>query len=137
MQDNDKSRKPRKRDLEKARISNKRDYEKNGAKYQARVGRRNAQLKMAALEAHRNLRNGIHTCWCQRCKSTVHPAALEFHHRDPESKLFNISSAVVRPRQYSWDMILAEIAKCDVICSNRHRTEHSTRSYEGLWDEAA
>jgi len=49
--------------------------------------------------------------------------ALDFHHRDGEEKTMRISKM---PRSgYSKDVILEEINKCDVICSNCHRVKHS------------
>ena len=58
-----------------------------------------------------------------KCKcGEDHPAALDFHHRNSQEKDFEISVAI--GWGYSWERILAEIAKCDVICSNCHRKLH-------------
>lgn len=43
---------------------------------------------------------------------------LCFHHRNPEEKVMNIS--VMQSKLYSMDRLLAEIAKCDVLCANCH-----------------
>ena len=66
--------------------------------------------------------------WLDEYKATLsckcgesHPACLEFHHRDPSTKLFRISQA----KHESRERILIEMAKCDVICSNCHRKLHS------------
>lgn len=56
---------------------------------------------------------------CARCPET-HPWCLEFHHRDPKTKLFLPNAAKKR----SLGALLAEIAKCDVLCSNCHRKLH-------------
>lgn len=45
------------------------------------------------------------------------PVVLDFHHRDPSQKLFNIGTA----RGKSVPKVVAEIAKCDVVCANCHR----------------
>lgn len=58
---------------------------------------------------------------CSRC-GFDHPAALQFHHREPSEKAFNLASAVSDGK--SWETILAEIAKCDVLCANCHAIEH-------------
>jgi hypothetical protein len=42
---------------------------------------------------------------------------MEFHHRNPRTKKFNISAGAYR----ATSVVLAEIAKCDVICSNCHQ----------------
>ena len=52
-----------------------------------------------------------------------HPACLDFHHRDPREKVM-ILSKVTNQRGWSIERILAEIAKCEVICANCHRKEH-------------
>lgn len=59
--------------------------------------------------------------FCVRCGFN-HPAALEFHHLDPLQKSFSIGQFDGR----SWETILEEIAKCELICSNCHRIEHDT-----------
>lgn len=43
---------------------------------------------------------------------------LEFHHRDPNEKIENISSMI---RSYSLAVLKEEINKCDVLCANCHR----------------
>ena len=60
---------------------------------------------------------------CADCGYNQHPAALDFDHRDGEAKLFNISARLTR----SWDSILAEVNKCDVVCACCHRI----RTHEG------
>jgi hypothetical protein len=62
------------------------------------------------------------TLRCQQCGFS-HPAALDFHHRDPKQKLFSVSVAATTAGQ-SRESILAEIAKCDVLCANCHRILH-------------
>jgi hypothetical protein len=57
---------------------------------------------------------------CKECRER-HPACLEFHHRDPEQKEFLISSVAFRLTETK---MLAEIEKCDVLCSNCHRKLH-------------
>lgn len=62
------------------------------------------------------------TLKCEKCGFS-HPAALDFHHRDPKTKLFDIS--LTKITQSNQEKIFAEIAKCDVLCANCHRIEHS------------
>ena len=50
------------------------------------------------------------------------PVVLEFDHlRD---KLFDISAALIQRR---WSAVLAEIAKCEVVCANCHRRRTARR----------
>lgn len=59
-----------------------------------------------------------------KCKScgTDHPAVLDFHHRNPDEKLYEVSN--MPWRSISKKKILEEIAKCDVYCANCHRILH-------------
>lgn len=56
---------------------------------------------------------------CARCGYNEHPAALEFDHLPGTVKLFNVGSMAAAKR--SWETIMAEIAKCQVVCANCHR----------------
>ena len=58
---------------------------------------------------------------CGECGET-HISCLVFHHRDPKTKLFNVSdhSCVTSSKK----RILAEITKCDVLCKNCHSKLH-------------
>lgn len=47
---------------------------------------------------------------------------LAFHHRDRETKLFNLAQAVASKKTIK--SIYKEIAKCDVLCHNHHRILH-------------
>lgn len=47
--------------------------------------------------------------------------ALQFHHRDPETKRHTVASLGDRA---SWELIEEEISKCDVLCANCHQIEH-------------
>jgi len=48
--------------------------------------------------------------------------ALEFHHLDPTTKEFGISTEGI-PRR--WDKIEAELKKCVLLCANCHREVHA------------
>jgi hypothetical protein len=61
------------------------------------------------------------TLECARCGEN-HPATLQFHHRDPQKKDFNLSEAV--NDGYSIERIKREVAKCAVLCANCHAKEH-------------
>lgn len=63
---------------------------------------------------------------CFRCPEE-HPACLQFHHRDPTTKLFNITTKILAtPKKYPWETaILPEIEKCDLLCANCHAKSHS------------
>ena len=56
---------------------------------------------------------------CTDCGYRGHPAALDFDHRPGTEKKLGISHAI--RRESSLEKILAEVAKCDVVCANCHR----------------
>ena len=67
---------------------------------------------------------------CRDCKES-NPICLDFHHNDPEGKLESVSSLVRSQRDI--DVILTEMKKCTVICSNCHRKLHAQeRQQEGI-----
>jgi len=57
-----------------------------------------------------------------------HPATLQFHHRDPSQKEFNVSEFVTR-NLGSIDKLNKEIEKCDVVCANCHLKYHYYHSH--------
>lgn len=57
---------------------------------------------------------------CARCGETT-VECLQFHHRDPSQKVLDVSATIAR---WSRERILAEIAKCDVLCANCHLKHH-------------
>jgi hypothetical protein len=54
---------------------------------------------------------------CQDCGGSFPSCAMDFDHRDPSEKQFDIGKTVTR----AWDKILLEIDKCDIVCANCHR----------------
>jgi predicted HNH restriction endonuclease len=61
---------------------------------------------------------------CNRCGWTGNLAAFEFHHKDPEEKEFEMGNMANK----AWDVLKIEIEKCELLCSNCHRIEHTDRS---------
>jgi 5-methylcytosine-specific restriction endonuclease McrA len=60
---------------------------------------------------------------CSICGYCKNYAALEFHHRNPENKTFNLDSRKLS--NTNWASILLELEKCDLLCSNCHAETHS------------
>ena len=59
---------------------------------------------------------------CMSCGYDDCIAALDFHHRVPAEKLFGINGQ--SPGKYSWEQVLEELEKCDLLCANCHREHH-------------
>jgi hypothetical protein len=56
---------------------------------------------------------------CGHCGYDKNSHALDFHHREPDKKSFDVSSYMSRHLL----KVLEEIDKCDVLCANCHRIE--------------
>lgn len=62
---------------------------------------------------------------CKRCNQQQHPAVFEFHHRNPDEKDRDPSKLL----GLSWEKIVQELDKCDLLCANCHRLTHHGDSY--------
>lgn len=101
---------------EKIKARAKAHYEANAEKVKERERNRRLIRKQAAA----SLLGGK----CMRCDQ-AHPAALDFHHRDPAEKLFAIGDMIMSTRQVAKEDFENEIMKCDLLCKNCHAIEHS------------
>jgi transposase len=57
---------------------------------------------------------------CLDCGYKGSQQVYDFHHRDPKEKEFDWR----KMRMRSWDSILKELDKCDLVCANCHRLRH-------------
>jgi hypothetical protein len=64
---------------------------------------------------------------CADCGGTFDPCQMDFDHRVPTEKSFFIARGSLKNRA----VLLAEIAKCDVVCANCHRLR--TRRQHRAW----
>lgn len=66
---------------------------------------------------------------CVRCGYDRCIEALEFHHRDPSTKVRTVSTG----NTSSFESSLAEAEKCDLVCANCHR-EIEAEPFKARWD---
>lgn len=60
------------------------------------------------------------------------PIVLEFDHRDPTTKKFDVCTGI--NHGYSQKAIMEEIPKCDVRCANCHRRKTAEQvGYRKIW----
>ena len=62
---------------------------------------------------------------CQQCGykfNGYNIPAFQFHHRDPDQKDFKIGGVAHK----SWDVLVEELKKCDLLCANCHNMIHSS-----------
>ena len=55
---------------------------------------------------------------CAQCGYDRCIVALEFHHRDPATKKFNLGKDNLLK---AWEIVQTEAQKCDLLCANCHR----------------
>ena len=67
---------------------------------------------------------------CEKCGYNKCIAALDFHHKNPEEKIYDVKSLMNR----KWELIQEEIDKCILLCSNCHREEHWNERRKKLAD---
>ncbi len=75
------------------------------------------------MKTHKAFINAQKNIPCMDCSDTFPNICMDFDHRPDEEKLFNLAAAWTRSK----DKIIAEIAKCDVVCSNCHRLRTEKR----------
>jgi hypothetical protein len=68
---------------------------------------------------------------CEVCGYCQNIAALDFHHKDPSEKDFQIS----RGNYLGWTKLVPELDKCTLLCSNCHREEHDALRSSRLKDQ--
>ncbi|MEI6478005.1 MAG: hypothetical protein WCO52_03390 [bacterium] len=100
---------------EKLREYRRRWYHRNAEHAKAKVVERRTGLTQLIEAIKMNAS-------CEACGEND-PCCLDFHHRDPGTKEATIAGIA---RQKSWKMerIMAEIAKCAILCANCHRKYH-------------
>ncbi len=57
---------------------------------------------------------------CADCGGRFPYYVFEFHHLDPSKKDMQFNQL----RRRAWDRIVAELAKCVMVCANCHRVRH-------------
>jgi hypothetical protein len=81
------------------------------------IGRKRAHWRASAA-----MLNELRDVPCADCGRRFPSCVMQFDHRDPATKRF----VVARMRSRAHATILAEVAKCDIVCANCHRV----RTYE-------
>lgn len=59
---------------------------------------------------------------CKMCGYNTCYRALTFHHKDPSTKKFTLDSGNLF--RYTWDAIIEESKKCELLCQNCHAELH-------------
>lgn len=98
---------------EKMRAYRKKWYGENKGKQKALVLDRKRRLRKWLWEYKKTLK-------CKLCPED-HPACLDFHHQT-DDKLVDVAN--IESHGFGLKKLMAEISKCEVLCSNCHRKLH-------------
>jgi hypothetical protein len=60
---------------------------------------------------------------CSKCGYNKNLSAFDFHHKDRNEKEIKLDKRTLS--NTSWEKIIAESKKCDLLCSNCHREIHN------------
>jgi hypothetical protein len=101
-------------------------YQKGRPKPRARTNRNVKLKKIRAFKKSHRI-NG--TAWLMNLKNNSrclicgedHPHTLDFHHRDPATKVDTISNMARVDKK----TLIKEVAKCVILCANCHRKHHA------------
>ena len=63
---------------------------------------------------------------CTDCGIQYPYYVMDFDHRDPQTKLANVSN--LTRQAFSLELIYSELEKCDIVCSNCHRIRTFTKA---------
>lgn len=99
-------------------------YQENKDVYKKRARKWGDERRKDLFEYLNNLKKAP----CADCKVPYPPYVMDFDHRDGgKTKLRNLS--VLARRATSFEVIEAEVAKCDVVCANCHREREFKRQW--------
>lgn len=78
-----------------------------------------SDIRKAALwREHSALLDRLRSVPCVDCGGSFPSCAMDFDHRDPAAKKYVVRRMRTRT---TVEVILAEVAKCDIVCANCHR----------------
>jgi hypothetical protein len=99
--------------------------------YQREYYLRNKEVTLARGKARREAAKAyvkeVKSVPCADCGVQYPYYVMEFDHREPHEKEFNIAKFV---SSHSIAKLEREIAKCDIVCANCHRERHYGNEHE-------
>lgn len=82
------------------------------------------ERKREAWRTHARLLDKLRDVPCRDCGRRFPPCAMDFDHREPDAKKYTVTRMIGRA---GTARILAEVAKCDIVCTNCHRVRTHDR----------
>ena len=113
---------PQSRCMKCQRAYSRQHYQSNKTQHNAR----RVQNRYGEAKAKRSVIDARKSVPCMDCGVRFPSYVMDFDHREPRRKLFEISGSEYR---FTLEVIIAEMDKCDVVCSNCHRIRtHNQRN---------
>lgn len=100
----------------------KQHYIDNSEAYKERAAERNKKIIVEVREFIRSKKDVP----CQDCGIKYPYYVMDFDHREGVVKDYNV--AAMARQKLSLDLVIEEVAKCDVVCSNCHRIRTHNRT---------
>jgi hypothetical protein len=104
--------------------------------YNVEYYRRNRDLELQRVRVRQagmvELLRDLRRVPCADCGLRFKPHQMDFDHRHPGMKSFRVMTG--RAMLMSTSKVLAEVAKCDIVCANCHRIR--TQAAKSQWDVA-
>jgi hypothetical protein len=107
-----------------------RDQRAANARYYARNRPAEIARVRARQEANLELLRELRRVPCLDCGQSFAAYQMDFDHREPSAKSFRLTSPTALGS--SRERLLAEVAKCDVVCAVCHRIRTRTQHQERL-----
>ncbi len=106
------------KDPEKRKEGNRRRAKAHYHRNRERLNEASKLKQRARLQPLYDLKE---TLWCVDCGPDVkwHHCQLDFDHLPGQEKVMGVAKML--GSGYSWDVVMTEIAKCEVVCANHHR----------------
>lgn len=95
-----------------------------------RYANNRTQCRMRMKKRHQDRRDIVDDAKnkpCADCKQSFPSPVMHFHHRDPSYKVSEVANLM----KGKLDILLAEIKKCDILCTNCHILRHMNEPYLG------
>lgn len=89
----------------------------NETKRKARRRRGSKPIQRSGQKIVRDYVRKIKDAPCMDCGISYPYYVMDLDHRDPSRKLYTVAAM----QKFPLEMVMDEIAKCDVVCSNCHR----------------
>lgn len=103
---------------------------KDPTQYKREWNHRNREARYESkIERGRRLKQKVVELMGARCKKCnleydgTNSCVFQVHHKDPSQKEFAVNTRTLI--NYSWERILREIEKCELLCANCHSSHHN------------